>query len=1112
MKAVWAELPFFQKLVDTVQTSKEALSLHGPDNAAAASLVAELSNRLKKPLLVIVGDSSQAVRWVKDLKFFFSEAGEEMLTDAADSGEPAVRAEAAGRVILFPELHQRADNPDDGSQTFRAHLSASLHSLKTNTTPIGVAPVSFLAVRMEDPGGFEEQCLVLKSKSDIHVRDLMAHLMHAGYSRVMRVENPGDFAYRGGILDIYIPLYSLPVRIEFFGDEIVSIREFDALTQRSISRINTIRISTAVETGETVDNAPFIQTLPKWFGEECITLWLDPDGALQTLNRLVPEYEGTVSRSDLPGHPKMFWDLVEDTGDIESGRFTLPVKAIPEFKGNYREMVNNFRAWVDQGYTVNVVYHRESVRKVVMERMTMADLDTSDPHLWKERGHAAEAAVKTVQPEFITGLLSRGFCVPETATVFVTEQDIVGKKRRQAWRQTDALEEGLSFQDLHPGDLVVHVDHGIGRYDGLHRLRINGKDRDFLLLRYADDQKLYLPVDRLHLIQQYRAISGAHPRLDKMGGIAFRKRKKKVRESVLKLAAELIRLFSKREVVTGFAFPADDAWQREFELGFEYEETPDQLKAIHRVKSDMEMSRPMDRIVCGDVGYGKTEVAMRAAFKAAVAGRQVAVLVPTTILAQQHFRSFQERFSRFPLKVAMLSRFLNARDRKEVLKQLANGHVDIIIGTHALLGDSVRFADLGLLIIDEEHRFGVRHKEKLKKMRAKIDVLTLTATPIPRTLNMSMLGLREISLINTPPETRLPIKTRITKFNRELIRRTILEEINRNGQVFFVHNRVQSIYAMAEMLRNLVPEVRFAVAHGQMSENKLERIMLQFLEREFDVLICTTIIESGLDIPSVNTIIINRADKLGLAQLYQLRGRVGRDRYQAYALLLVPATRIITEKARERLSAVREAMDLGSGFRLATRDLDIRGAGDILGANQHGHISAVGFDMYCKLIREAVQELRGEHIEDIPECEIKIPYTLAIPEKYIEDPAERLEVYRRFSSVNQFEQIDALMQTLRDRFGAPPEEVYSLAELTGIRVAARSLALLLLEYKNGTLITKFHNKTPMTPEILMHLLVQSGDKYQFSPPDTLFVRMPGFRGIELVRKARHELETLVSTC
>ncbi|MBN1296142.1 transcription-repair coupling factor [bacterium] len=1109
MKSVWTGTDIFKDILETVCSGLSPVHVCGQLDASGVSFVAELSQSLHRRILIVAPDGEIAARWVRDMKFFLAESGREMVSEDTGNREPAVRAEAAGRVILFPEFRGQETDAREDATIFRAHLNASLHRIQESDWGVAIVPASFLAVRMEDPGRFHSAFLELRSGADYRVHDLMNRLMESGYQRVMRVETPGDFAYRGGILDVYIPLYSLPVRIEFFGDEIVSIREFDALTQRSISRVKTVRISSAADTGQDIQKEPFFNRLSHWFGVDVITVWLDPDRIIHSLTHLIPGWSLPSGRSRLPGNPSILWDIVEDLSPSSTSAFMLPGRQISEFNGDYRAMVNAFRQWIHQGYDIIVVHHRETVRKVVSERLTVAEIELDDLPEIDRRQWRRLPQQEPVGVTFVTGMLSNGFLIESARLVCITERDIVGRKERQPWRRADDLEQGVSFQDLHPGDLVVHVNHGIGRYDGLHRLKVDGKERDFLLLRYADDQKLYLPVDRLNHIQKYQAASSARPPLDKIGGVTFEKRKKKVRESVLKLAAELLKLFSQREVVTGFSFPPDDAWQREFELGFEYEETPDQLRAIVDIKEDMQAARPMDRIVCGDVGYGKTEVAMRAAFKAAVAGRQVAVLVPTTILAQQHFRSFQKRFQPFPVKIAMLSRFLNDRDRTEVIKQIADGSVDVVIGTHALLADSVRFANLGLLIIDEEHRFGVKHKERLKQMRTKIDVLTLTATPIPRTLNMSLLGLREISLINTPPETRLPIRTHILKFNRERIREAILDEVNRGGQVFFVHNRVQSIGMLTDMLRKLVPEVRFAIAHGQMSETKLEAIMLQFLEKEFDVLVCTTIIESGLDISSVNTIIINRADQLGLAQLYQLRGRVGRDRYQAVALLLVPASRIIRDKARERLSAIKEAIELGSGFRLATRDLDLRGAGDLLGANQHGHISAVGFDMYCRMIREAVQDLRGEHVEDVPECDIRLPYELAIPQDYIEDPAERLELYRRFSFMRTTETLDALMYALRDRYGDPPAEVLHLAELTAIRITARVLSTTVLEYKNGMLIAEFHDTTPLKPETIMTLLVRTPNKFQFSPPRTLFIRLDAIRPDDLLRKTRDELEALV---
>jgi len=1108
MKKFWTDTELFSNITLALKTGDTPVAFSGAANSAGASLISELLDDLDRPILVVVKNGEEAVRWVKDLKFFTSETGKEMLAEKSKTDEPGIRSEASGNIILFPEYREITGQSHEAIVTFNAHLSASLYSLASHDNPIAVVPASFLCVRISKPDQFSSTSIKISTGIDINVRKLMERMLETGFERASRVEKPGEFAYRGGILDIYIPAYSLPVRIEYFGDEVVSIREFDPLTQRSISRVKTVRLSTAVNHDDSDNNEPVLSNIESWFGSNIQTIWVEPDSILSEISKHDPALIGSNGREILPGNPPVFWDIIDDSNVSSDRLFSIPSTSIPEFKGDYMAMAHEFRKWTNKGYKINLVYHRESVRRVVTERLSAADLDLDESTIFNQHKPHSDSRSQ-VGPNFITGILSRGFLVEQSNIVFVTERDIVGQKQHQPWRKSDDLKDGLSFQDLRSGDLVVHADHGIGRYEGLQRLAVSGKDRDFLLLRYANNQKLYLPVDRLHLIQRYMSARDTHPALDKMGGVTFGKRKKKVKESVLKLAAELLKLFSKREVVSGFAYPPDDSWQREFELGFEYEETPDQLKAINQVKADMENSSPMDRIVCGDVGYGKTEVAMRAAFKAAVGGKQVAILVPTTILAQQHFRSFQKRFDRFPIKLAMLSRFLKARDKTNVLKELAAGNVDIIIGTHALLGDKVKFKNLGLVIIDEEQRFGVKHKEKLKQLRTKVDVLTLTATPIPRTLNMSLLGLREISLINTPPESRHPIKTKIINFNRKRIRTAILQEIDRGGQVYFVHNRVQSIHAILEMLRTLVPEASFAVGHGQMPESKLEKIMLQFLEKEFDVLVCTTIIESGLDIPSVNTIIINRADQLGLAQLYQLRGRVGRDRQQAYALLMVPASRIVTEKAKERLTAIREAVELGSGFKLATRDLDIRGAGDILGANQHGQISAVGFDMYCSLIREAVQELKGIEIEDTPECEIRLPYELAIPETYIEEPSSRLEVYRKFSTLKDIHQIDVLLLNLKDRFGDPPPEVTTLAEVAGIRIAAQQLTLVNLEYKNEALALRFHNNTLLKPEKIMGLLVKFPEKYQFNPPDTLFIQVSGVKTAELVRKARNELETLL---
>ncbi len=1084
MKRIWQNQHVFNQITEAVNARQTPLHITGSDGPGIASFLAELFHETKRAMFVVVPDLEDSVALVKDLRFFMAPEGQEILTENSRKTEPVWREDSSGPIILLPEFDPNIDQTSDAAQTFKTRVNASMHVLANHCETIAIAPASFLATRLQDKRSYYQSGISVHAGDDLDLRQLIESLTALGYLRVPRVESEGEFSFRGGILDVYVPVYSLPVRLEFFGNEVVSIREFDALTQRSISRVSRVDfISVSQLDGGTI-HRPFLKQIPEWFGQELLTVWIQPDRILNRLAETDREVAEEASRESFPGNPAIHWDIIEDAALAYSRQFIVQVTSIQPFDGDYKGMVQKLSEWLERGFRIRIVYHRESVRQVLESRLAEAELEFTER---KQTIHSAMPRFQRVEskPVFVPGKLSKGFILPESGWIFLSESDIVGSKKIQKWRPPTGIEPGFSFQDLQPGDLVVHVDHGIGRYHGLHRLTINGRIRDFLLILYAEDQKLYLPVDRLNLIQRYMTVKGAEPTLDRLGGVTFDKRKSRVKESVLKLAAELLKLFSARQVISGYAYPSDEGWQREFDLGFEYEETPDQMKAILDVRADMEKAAPMDRIVCGDVGYGKTEVAMRAAFKAAINGKQVAVLVPTTILAQQHFLSFRKRFKSFPIQIAMLSRFLRDQDKKNVKTGLAKGTVDIVIGTHALLADSIKFKDLGLVVIDEEQRFGVQHKEKLKQMRTKVDVLTLTATPIPRTLNMALLGLREISIINTPPEARLSIKTSVVKFNRQVIREAILSELSRGGQIFFVHNRVLSIYGIADMLKNLIPEARFEVAHGQMAESSLENIMMRFLEKEFDVLISTTIIESGLDIPSVNTIIINRADRLGLAQLYQLRGRVGRDRFQAYAYLLIPASTTLSPKARERLSAIKDAVELGSGFKLATRDLDIRGAGDIIGPNQHGQITAVGFEMYCKLIRDAVRELKGEMLEQLPECEIKLPYDLAIPESYISEPANRLEVYRRFSSFIQEDDLQYYMQEIQDLYGDIPPELQTLKHLALLRIVSRRMHLELVEYTPHFIRIVFRDSTPLKPEIIMSMLLQSKERLRFDPPSTL---------------------------
>ena len=1076
MTSIWQDDPRLVKMIDSVEKTRRQVSLTAIPGPAAASFIAALKLRVPRPLLVIVPDTEAAVLWSQDLKFFLADPGTSMLVDRQTPNEPVIRQSSVGSVILFPELVSDSEESSSGG-IFEAHLAASIYALSKSENPVCVIPAKFLATRYPAKVHYQQSKIIVAQGDDLDVSKLIRSFPEMGYERVLRVENPGEFSFRGGILDIYIPIYSLPVRFEFFGDEVVSVREFDTITQRSISRVKSAGIIPVTKPDNDSKLKPFLYQIEDWVGFRPMTVWVEPDRVLKKITEADPNLMKQSERTDLPGDPPIFIDIIEQTPLPDELNIEINVKSGFQYKGDYKKFIQDIVDWLDKGYRIRVIYRRESVRRLLEERIVEAEIDTITSHGKVQRIESA--------PLFVPGQLSGGFILRDPKWVFISEQDVIGKKKEQKWQKASDPDLGLSFQDLKPGDFVVHVDHGIGEYAGLHQLAVNGRQRDFLLILYAEKQKLYLPVERLDLIQRYIGSTQVKPSLDRLGGVTFSRKKKKVKESVLQLAAELLKLFSSREVIKGQSFSSDGTWHREFDLGFEYEETPDQIQAIRDVKSDMELDRPMDRLVCGDVGYGKTEVAMRAAFKAAFDGKQVAILVPTTILAQQHFRKFLERFRPFPIQVAMLSRFLKPGDAKKVKAGLADGSIDVVIGTHALLASKIEFKDLGLLIIDEEQRFGVKHKETLKTLRTKVDVLTLTATPIPRTLNMAMLGLRDISLINTPPESRKPVLTRVVKFDKQLIRQAILTEMERNGQVYIVHNRIRSIYAFADLIRKLVPEANLEIAHGQMSESKLENIMLRFLERDFNVLLSTTIIESGLDIPSVNTIIINRADTLGLAQLYQLRGRVGRDRYQAFAYLMVPASSAVSNLARERLAAIREAAELGSGFKLASRDMEIRGAGDIIGPNQHGQISAVGYEMYCQLVKETIAELKGEPAEDIRDPEIKLAVETTIPDSFVPEPAERLEIYRRFATARDKVMIKRVVADVSDRYGQPPHAIQNLADMTMLKLLAKLNRIEQIEQNKAVVKINFSQKTTVNPEKITSLLMQSKGDLGFEPPFTL---------------------------
>jgi transcription-repair coupling factor (superfamily II helicase) len=769
----------------------------------------------------------------------------------------------------------------------------------------------------------------------------------------------------------------------------------------------------------------------------------------------------------------------------------------PEHDGTIGYLVGHLQRWLAEGWRTLMVCHSLGQAERLRDLLSPSEL----PLDWQP-GRVAMAELP-VGITLTVGSLDRGFRHNEEKLAIITDDEIFGQRTHRRPRRDKRVFES-SLADLKSGDFIVHADYGIGRYHGLLHLEAGSVAGDFLHLEYAGDDKLYLPIERIEKVQKYLA-DGQAPRLERMGSGGWDKVKLRARAAVEELARDLLQVQAKRQMAKGFSYSPPDRMFREFEAAFPYEETPDQLAAIEAVLEDMQSDQTVDRLVCGDVGYGKTEVALRAAFKAVLDGRQVAVLVPTTVLARQHLETFQKRLEDYPVTVEMLSRFRTAGEQKKILQQTETGRIDILIGTHRLLQRDVQFKDLGLVIVDEEQRFGVAHKERLKKMRAEIDLLTLSATPIPRTLHLSLAGLRELSIIDTPPVDRHVIRTYVTRFDDDLIRDAILRELRRGGQVFFVHNRVQSIDAMADFLRELVPQARIGVGHGQMSEKELERVMLDFMESRTNVLVCTTIIENGLDISSANTMIVNRADCFGLSQLYQLRGRVGRSHQRAYAYLLIPGEGALTRDARERLRVLQEQTELGAGFRIARHDLELRGAGDLLGARQAGQVAAIGFEMYTELLEETIQELKGLAHEERLDPEIRLGLSAFLPEAYVADPNQRLVLYRRLAAAHEDVEIYQVADDLRDRYGELPSPALLLLEVMKLRVIMKRLRIEHLEYAGQHLVFSFPSTTKVTPEQILSLLDDS-QRYRFSPDYRLSVRVGRTTPEEALDLAKKELQ------
>ena len=981
-----------------------------------------------RPACVLTASDLAAQRVLDDLRAF----GQVLGTKSPDE------------VVVWPAPHTAlwqggADREEE------AERAAILDRLLRGEPLWLVTTARGLTGALPGPDAVRRQRLVVAVGDALDREALAEHLQAAGYERVATVTAVGQWSVRGGIVDVFSPARSTPVRLELFGDEVESLRAFDPTTQRSTEALASVAV---------------LPLVPGAAGLASLLTYLPPHAACIVEDPAVLEAgDGEPDvRAALGGRPRVDCQLLVGSAP---GAFRLETRSVETFRGQFRRVAGAIAGWRAEGFRVRLWAGDAPTARRLSEILRDHDLDAPvAPTLLGGEGLAV-----------VVGGVSAGFECPALALVCLTETELFGARR--AVRRRPAYQRGggvNAFTDLAPGDLVVHVEHGIGRYGGLATLAVDGQEADYLLLDYAEGDRLYLPVQRMAAISKYVGAGEGAARLDKLGGTSWQKTKESVRASVRQIAGDLLQLYAARQVLEGTPISPDTPWQHEFEAAFPFEETPDQRAAIGQVRDDLERARPMERLVCGDVGYGKTEVAMRAALKVALDGHQVAVLVPTTILAQQHWGTFRERLAPYPVRVEMLSRFRSPREQKAILEGLKAGTVDVIIATHRLLSKDVVFRDLGLLVVDEEHRFGVTHKERLKQLRKTVHVLTLTATPIPRTLSMALSGIRDLSVIETPPADRLAVETVVCRFDAHVIKDAIERELARGGQVFVVHNRIQSLPALVRFLQRLCPRARIAVAHGQMPEAQLEKTMLQYVAGEFDVLASTAIVESGLDIPASNTIIINRADRLGLAQLYQLRGRVGRDRLQAYAYLLIPADGQVDGTAAKRLRVIQELTELGSGLKVALRDLEIRGAGNLLGAEQHGQIEAVGFDLYLRLLEQSVRELKGEPVEEELDPVITVDVTAHLPERYVPEPGERLGLYKRLAGLRTLEELAEVRAELRDRFGALPVATEQLLDVVALRVRATALRLEKLEARGGRALLTFAAGTPVTPERLLGLL------------------------------------------
>lgn len=1178
------------------------VQITGVDDTLAACMIADLARRIERPVLLLCPSMDSARKLANDLELFSHEAAEGDILEVSDADEDAL-PQNAHEVALYPEYDVGPFHQASPDRKITMQRLATLHRLADES----VAPPSFVVTcasalmrRTMPKATMQRMSRTWEVETSLENDELRKYLGHCGYLEVPVVEDPGTYAIRGDIVDVFPPLSSYPIRLERWGDEVAEIRSFHPQTQRTIEELSSCTIcpvrqeildreaiSIAHERlyelgGERAVPTAEIQTI---LGDLRVGLhFIGIDALLPALHAELADLCDYITRDTLlvivkPDATftamKNLWDKreKEEQVTIQEGRLAFTRDAYYRSPERFIEWVSSRKERVDVSrvaistvsdgseltlpkakeayhYTFRARSNDDLVRmrkatqgieqmmkelskkldvwvqeygRICFACRTRSQVERLDELLktfWGGEAMVLPTPIdvsETIAPpahivEIYHAPLTRGFRSQMLGLCLIAGQEIFGQRVATNIDPSRNFSEQAAishFRELTIGDLVVHIDFGIGRYQGLTHLEIEGIGNDFLLIDYADG-KLYLPVYRLGRLQRYIGAT-EFVRLDKLKGDAWEKTKEKVKENIRAIAGELLTLYARREMAEGIAYspPGDD--YREFEERFPFEETPDQARAIAETIKDMTRVRPMDRLICGDVGFGKTEVGIRAAMKAVLDGRQVAVLVPTTILAEQHQISFRKRMEEHGAVVECLSRFRSTKESNDIIARTEKGGVDVLIGTHRLLNKKVKFRDLGLLVVDEEQRFGVTHKEKIKKLKNDIDVLTLSATPIPRTLQMSLLGIRDLSIIATPPHNRLAVRTHVAKFSDGIIREAVMRELERGGQVFFVHNRVATIQQMAEHLEELVPEARIGVGHGQMTETKLEEVMLSYVKGEINVLLCTSIIESGLDIPNANTIIVNRADMFGLSQLYQLRGRVGRGKERAYAYLLIPARAKLARDAERRLEVIQTHTELGSGFHVASYDLEIRGSGNLLGDDQSGHVTAVGLDLYNELLEEAVNEIRGEENDNAIEPEVNIPITSYIPDSYIPATGLRLMFYKRYSLARTMDELDLVFDEMIDRFGQAPDSVQNLRQIVAVKIGLRRMRARKLDAGPSAISIELDPKTALDPGEVLRLVEESRGRLVINADMKLIYKLRPDESAAPLKTSRKLIDTLLAT-